>query len=303
MGIVLSLQNLGSRIERKIITGQEGVRRFSQSGLVTRQARSGGEETFWDGLARFGASLLAVATWKPSWLNLSISSLWQKAVAAYQFVFNFNINATDQQLEAEIKAMEVTIAGASGALRGTFVGYLVCGIAPTATIAVFNEALALYLLEKLGEEAAEELAQKAATLIQLEAQRKLKVAFYNFFKNNRAIIRNTILGTGRVMQFFGVPIDDQSIQKANKQRDQPWSLATAMDDTIERVADPAKRAELEEFWEEFGEACIESGYIVASGIDSWILQQRTERGTDAPNDEDVVIINPAGAISAASSPS
>lgn len=302
MGILLSVASFASRAERKLAAGENGIRRFSQTGLVTRQARSGGQVTFWDGLARFGASLLTAVTWRPPWLNFSFAGLWGASVAAYQFVFNFNINATDKQLEDQIKAAEIAIAGARGALKGTIVGYLVCGIAPTATIAVFNEALALYLLQKVGEEAVEEIAGKAAALINLQNQKNAQTAFYHFFKNNRAIIRSAIMGTAKVLQFFRVPIDDEAIARADKQRDQPWSLANAMDDSIERIPDPAQRAETEEFWEEFGEACIEAGYIVAGGIDSWILQQRLERASDAPTDEDVIIINPSGSISSATTP-
>lgn len=302
MGIILSISSFASRVERKIAAGESGIRRFAQTGTVTRQARSGGEETFWDGLSRFGASLFTAVTWKPPWLNFSITGLWQKAVATYQFIFNFNINATDKQLEDQIKAAEIALAGARGALKGTTLGYLVCGIAPTATIAVVNEPLALYLLAKVGEEAAEEIASKAAALINLQNQKNAQTAFYHFFKNNRAIIRNAILGSAKVLQFFRVPIDDEAIEKANKQRDQPWSLANAMDESIERIADPSQRAETEEFWEEFGEACIEAGYIVAGGLDSWILQQRVERGSDAPADEDVIIINPSGSLSSGTTP-
>lgn len=297
MGLTLTISTFASRVERKLAAGESGVRRFAHSGLVTRQARSGGEVTFWDGLARFGASLLATLSWKPPWMNFSFADIWSAAVSAYHFVWNFNINATDQQLDTEIKQMEVAVAAARGSLRGTVAGYLVCGIAPTATIAVFNEPLALYLLEKVGEEAVEELVQKTATLIQMQNRKMAKSAFYNLFKNNREIIRGGIIGSAKILRFFGVPFDDEAIQKANKQRNEPWSLGSAMDDSIDRIVDPAQRAETEEFWEEFGEACIEAGYIVASGIDSWILQQRAERGSDPPDDENVIIINPSGTIS------
>lgn len=296
MGIILSLSALGSRVERKLIAGQNGIRTFSQTGLITKQARSGGQETFWDGLARFGASILALATWKPSWLNFSFANIWSNCVNAYHFVWNFNINATDQQLDAQIKQQEIAIAAAKGTLRGTFVGKLICGIAPTATIAVFNEALALYLLEKVGEEAAREVVNLSANLIRLQNRQIATAAFYNLFKSNRAILRAAVLDFAKALQFFKVPFNNESIEKANKQRDQPWSLGTALTDSIEKISDPAERIEATEFWQQFGSSCIEAGYIIAHGLDSWILEQRAERGTDAPTDEDIIIINPAGAL-------
>ncbi|PIG90817.1 hypothetical protein [Gloeocapsopsis sp. IPPAS B-1203] len=302
MSLVIRLADLASRTERQYATGAEGIRRFANSGMVSRQGRDGGDATFWDGLARFGASLFAALTWQPPWASMfSLTNLWSKAVATYQFLFNFNWNATDDQLDQQIKQAELAVAAAEGGARGAFVGYLVCGVAPTAAIAVFNEPLALYVLKNLGEEAAEEMAARIGALIQLQIRKTAITAFINIFKNNRALIRSAALGFTKLLQIAGVPIDDEAINKANEQRDQPWSIATAMEDTIDRIEDPAQRIRVEEFWEEFGEACIEAGYIVAGSTDSWIAQQRVVNNPPEDIDEDIIIINPSGAIGASGS--
>lgn len=300
MSLIISATTLASRIERQSATAGAGIRRFASNGVIPRANADPDAPTFWDGLARFGATLLSAMQWQPPWLNINISQIWSTAVQAYHFVWNFNINSTDKELDAQIKQAEIAIAGARGRLRGVTAGFLVCGILPTAALAVFNEPLALYTLKEVGEEAAEEITSAAAALMQLTTQAKIQKAFNTFFKNHRDLVRAGILGFAKGAQFFGVPIDDQAIAKANKQRNEPWSLASAMDESIERIGDPVKKAETEEFWEEFGEACIEAGYVVASSIDSWILQQRTEqKNSEQAGNEDVIIINPSGSISSA----
>lgn len=295
MSIVVRISALASRIERRAIAGQTGIRRFAENGIIPRPTGSGGTANFWDGLARFGASLLANLTWKPPWMNINFAALWAKAVQGYNFAFNFDINITDKQIDEQMKQAEIALAAARGAAKGATLGYLVCGIIPTATIAVFNEAAALYVLKNVGEEAAEEIAGHIATLSRLQFQQTMNKTFYTFFKNNRTLVRNAILGSAKLLQFFRVPIDDEEIAKANQKRNQPWSLALAMDETIEKISDPVIRIETEETWEEFGEACIEIGYVVANSLDAWMLESNASQ--PPPDDEDVIIINPSGAIS------
>lgn len=297
MPLAIQLANLASRVKRKAIAGQAGIRRFAESGVITRTSNNV-TETFWDGLARFGASLLTTLTWKPPWMNINFVAIFNAAVQGFQFIFNFNINATDKELDEQIKQAEIALAGAKGAAKGRAVGTLICGIAPAATIAVFNEPLALHVLKNVGEEAAEELAQKIATVVQMQIRQTARIAFVNFFKNNRALVRNAILGGAKFSQLVGVPFSDEEIEKADKKRDQPWSLASSLEESIDNIKDPVLRSETEEFWEEFGEACIENGYIVAGSLDSWFLQQKVDRdAAELRNNEDIIIINPSGSIS------
>lgn len=290
----MKLDDVASRVTRKSTTSNNaGLRRFATDG-TNKVIQEGAEESFWDGLKRFGGSLLSVATWQPPWLRFSFSSLWSMIVGTTQSLLHFNWNATDAELDAQIKQAEIAIAAARGAARGAFAGYLICGIAPTAAIAVVNEALAVYTLAKLGEEAADEIMSSVATLIQLQLRKEVKSAFFTIFKNYRGILRPAAIGFAQILQRIGA-IDQESVDKANKKKNEPWTIAGTFEDTEDRIVDPAMQAEYEEFWEEFGESCIEAGYIVAGSLDEWFLQQAIVDDAKKQNDH-VVLMSPSGAI-------
>lgn len=295
MPLSIILSSLASRITRTTSTGGSGIRRFaSNASRAIQEAQEQEPTNFWDGLKRFGASILANINWQPPWIRFTVSGLMGLFINGVQQILNFNWNATDAQLDEQLKQQEIAIAAARGGLKGQFVGRLVCGIAPTAVLATFNEALALHVLMEVGEEAAEEIAASASVLIQLTLRKTINTAFVNIFKNFRGLLRGTAIGFGRLLQNLGI-LDEEAVDKANKQRNQPWSIHSALEETIERVEDPAQEAELEEFWEEFGEACIESGYIIAGSIDSFFMQQRAQESA-ASASEHTVIMSPSGAI-------
>lgn len=294
MALSIALSSLASRVTRTASTGGSGIRRFaSNASRAIQEAQEGEATNFWDGLKRFGASILANINWQPPWVKFTVSGLAGLFTNGVQQILNFNFNSTNAQLDEQLKQQEIAIAAAEGALRGQFVGRLVCGIAPTAVLATFNEALALHVLMNVGEEAAEEIASAASNLIQLTLRKTINTAFVNIFKNYRGLLRGAAIGFGRLLQSFGF-LDQESVDKANKQRDKPWSIHSALEDSIDRIEDPVQKARTEEFWDEFGEACIESGYIIAGSIDSYLMQQRAGDNAAAANDH-TVIISPSGA--------
>lgn len=301
MALSISLSSLASRVTRISSTGGGGIRRFaSNASRAIREAQENEPENFWDGLKRFGASILSNINWQPPWVKFTVGGLMGLFINGTQQILNFNWNATDAELDKQLEQQEIAIAGAQGALRGQFIGRLVCGIAPTAALAVFNEALALHVLINVSEEAAEEIAAAASNLIQLTLKKTVNTAFINIFKNYRGLLRGGAIGFARTLQAMKI-LDQEAVDKANKQRNQPWSIHSALEDTIERIQDPKTKIDAEEFWENFGEACIESGYIIAGSIDSYFMQQNVQENA-ARGADHTIIMSPSGAIGVTASP-
>jgi hypothetical protein len=167
--------------------------------------------------------------------------------------------------------------------------WLICGVAPTAAIAVFNEPLALYVLKNVGEEAAEEIAGYAANFIRLTLLKTVKSAFVEIYKNYRSILRPAALGVAQLLVNFGILLQE-SVDKANKNRNEPWTFAGALEETIDEIKDPIQQAEAEEFWEELGEACIEAGYVVAGSLDFYFAQQKLANENILGNEKTVEIL-------------
>lgn len=285
MTLSLSISSLRSRAIRAAATANTGIRRIAVNATSTPENQ---DDPLYNGLEKFGQSLMkGTLSVFSNIFSFSWTKFWGQAVKASLFLLNFNWNISDKQLDDQIKQAEIALAGARGSLAGQSLGFAVCGLIPTATIAVFNEPLALYMMKELGEEAAEEISQSLANVINLQLQLQVRRGFTALFKNYRTLFRGAAIGFAQTLVNFGV-LDQESVDKANKNRNQPWSIAGALEDTIERIKDPQEQAYAEEFWDEFQEACIEAGFIVAGAADSYFAQQKMATQAAIGGDETTI---------------
>lgn len=273
MTLALSLSNFGSRTARIASAGSAGVRRIALYATSTEENEDG-LTSFYNGIERFGQSLMRSAlNFLGNVLKFSWSGLWGQITRGGLFLINFNWNITDTQIDEQIKQAEIALASARGSLAGTSLGFAVCGLIPTATIAVFNEPLALYMMKELGEEAADEISSTLASLVSLQLQQTIRRGFFALFKNYRTLFRGAAIGFAQILVGAGVLTQD-SVDKANKKRNEPWSIANALEDSIESIKDPIQQAYAEEFWDEFQDSCIEAGFVVAGAADSYFAMQK-----------------------------
>jgi len=276
MGLEIAIEALKSRKVRQAIVGEKGLRQLALNASSDKKDGEGNFlESVYNSVERFGQSLMeGTIKLLGNALSFSWTKFWSYCVSNFNFVWNFNWNATDKELDEQIKQGEIALAAARGGLRGKALGYLVCGLVPTATIAVFNEPMALYVLKELGEEAAEEIAQSLANLLTLQVRQWTRQTFISLFKNHRQFLRGWFLGYAGILANLNIGFSKEAVEKANKNRNEPWSFASAHEDTLDEIKDPIAKADAEEFYEEFGEACIEAGYIVAGGVDAYLAQQK-----------------------------
>lgn len=269
----LALTALKSRQVRSALV-KAGVRRFATSGATTTKSDAGLVSKIFNGFGRF-AGFIFTRVWQSvgSIFTINWSGLWAKIVGGVQFLLNFNWNTTDTELDAAIKQANIAIAGSAGGTVGNALGFLICGGVPATAMAVFNVSLALHVLQEVGEEAAEEIAGNVAQLISLVSQQLVRFAFTSIFKNYRSIIRPAAINFARLLEKGGV-LTKESVDKADKKRKEPWSIASALEDSIESIKDPIKKEFVEEFWDELGDACIEAGFIVAGSLDGFFAQQK-----------------------------
>lgn len=277
MPLTLVSSALKSRTVRQAIVGTAAgnMRELSLNATYDQSDDSGNVITsIYNGIERFGQSLIQLTLRGLKGLfNFSITGIVNWCVRTYFFLMNFNWNSTDAQLDEQIKQGEIALAAQRGGLRGKALGFAICGLIPTATIAVFNEPMALYILKELGEEAAEEIASSLSSLISLQITQWTRMTFINLFKNYRSILRPAATGFAQILVSAGI-LSQDSVDKANKKKNEPWTFAGAIDETVESIKDPIAKADAENFWEDFQDACIEAGYIVAGQADAYIAQQK-----------------------------
>lgn len=289
MPLTLNLSNLSSRVARVASVGNAGVRRIAVNATASRDRQEEGLLGIYNAVEKFGRSLMSFAfNALKSLLTLDWKKLWEKVVGGVQFLLNFDWNTTDAQLDAQIKQAEIALAAAKGSLAGQSLGFAICGFAPAITTAVFNEPLGLYMMKELGEEAAEEIAGSLARLVSLQTQLAAKRAFFTIFKNYRTLLRGAALGIAQGLVFAGV-LTQESVDKANKKRNEPWSFASALEESIDSIKDPEEQAYWEEFWEELGDSCIEAGFIIANSADSYFAMQKMANESTFGKDKTIEI--------------
>lgn len=200
---------------------------------------------------------------------------WSWVTATRQFIWNFNWNATDEQLNTSIRAQWAAIGGQIGGTLGNTFGYLACGILPGMVIAAFNEPLGAVVLAKVGEEALEELLENLGALFNTALRLGTQILITETFKTARKLIKSNSKLVGKLLGKGA----EKAIQAWGSKDSKPWSFALSNEETFNKRfgSDGFWREAVEEAQEEADEACIEAGYVVANAVDTYLSAQMLVR--------------------------
>lgn len=267
MATNFNLSELTSRVVRSTI----GIRRVSLSLDQQQQQQQGGKGILaW--VVNAGKRLkgfLSSAVVALAKIGLSVTKVFGWFVNAKNFIWNFNWQATDQDLDASINSSLESIASSFGGFLGNTFGYAVCGFLPAAAMMVFNEGLGAYLMKEIAQEFKEEFTQNLNNLINQVFNVGVRVSLTSLYKNARKFIK---ANSRTVSKLLGGHKLKAIIDSWGSPGQQPWSFALNHEAKLDSISNTAKRNIAEEFAEEFDEACIEAGYIIANGIDSYLAQ-------------------------------
>ncbi|MEH2172204.1 hypothetical protein [Nostoc sp.] len=277
MAISFELSELTSRVVRskvgtRIIKGmEEGIKKKEDNGVIS----------FVGWVFNASWSLTGFLVGKlTGFFKFSWSTFWGWFVAAKQFIWNFNWNATDEQLEASINSQWTALAGQLGGTLGNAFGYIACGILPGAAIAVFNEPLGAVVLAKVGEEFLEEFLENLGALLNSALRLGTQILFTETYKNVRKLIKSN---SNLVKKLFGANAE-KAVKAWGSKDSKPWSFASATEDFLDNTfgTDGAMREFAEEFLEEADEACVEAGYVVANAVDTYLSAQMIAKQSVPP---------------------
>jgi hypothetical protein len=277
VSIVLSLKQFSSRITRQEITKNSPIKGTRTIGKLT-QNQSGENQGFlsglWDNSVAF-IGWLVPGTF--SNLGSIFTTAWSAIVRTSAFIYNFNWNQSDLTIEAQFNAMKLILAGQLGETVGNALGWISCGIIPSLALISVNEPMGLYVLERVGEEAFEEFSANLSFLLRAAFQALLKRIFFSAYKNSRKAIKNYLSSKSEkekqaINNFFGGKVTE-AIETWGETGTQPWSFRLAIEEKIESIENPFLQEFLEEAHDEFLDACVEAGYVVANSMDDWVLRQ------------------------------
>ncbi|MEH1799391.1 MAG: hypothetical protein V7L13_09510 [Nostoc sp.] len=273
MAITFDLAKLTSRAVRSDV-GTRIIRGMEQG--VTKQGGGNGVVNFIGWVFNTSWSLTGFLLGKlTGYFKFSWTTFWSWFVATKQFIWNFNWNATDEQLNASIKAQWTALAGQIGGALGNAFGYIACGILPGMAIAVFNEPLGAVVLAKVGEEFLEEFLENLGALFNSALRLGTQILLTETFKNVRKFIKSNSKLVGKL---FGKNAE-KAVQAWGSANSKPWSFASANEEFLDKTfgSEGAWREAAEEFQEEADEACTEAGYVVANAVDTFLGSQMLGR--------------------------
>lgn len=269
-----------SRVERVAAAGNDGVREIA--GYDPSQNQQGGIVgtifNFLGGGLKFAGWLVAGAL---GFLSFSFSSLFGLFVSAITFIDNFDWNASDAQLDMGLETAWSQFGGILGGAVGNTLGWLLCGLGTASGIFLFNEPLGLYLLKEVGEEAFDEILASMRNVLYYSFRLATRAFFVGAYKNLRKLAKKILLDpdsdiSAMLKGILG--LSDDAIKSWGSGK-QPWILSQKRENAIESIKSPFWENFVEEGLEEFSDACIESGYVIAGGLDSWFAAQKLTQNT------------------------
>lgn len=202
------------------------------------------------------------------------------------FIYNFNFNATDEQLRNTINGYINQLAGMSGSAFGQTLGWVTCGAIAGSSVVKINPAAAAFVLQELGEEAAEEIIAAWSGLIRAAVSSSFRAAVTWAFMNIRRWMKKNP-DNPLVRALFS----PEFLQKWGEKGQPPLSMSKKVEDYFDSFGEGPVKAFLENAWEEFWESCSEAFFITANSLDVWMANQRNSR-QDILGDEKIVEIKP-----------
>lgn len=261
---VIKLSHLNSRSTTQSIAG--GARRINTSGL-----RQGGN--IFQSLIGFFSERIGRFI-----KSINFKKIWQTIVSVFNYLWVFDWQQTDEELDKQIQAMWLRVEERMFGLLGRSLGWLLCGAVPGAVMATFNAPMAAFLMYKLGDEAVEDMLDEIGQFFQLAGRAALQSMFLKAFQSVRRLIKfaNKIPGIRSLLGTLGIP--NKTIDDWGEDKDKSWSFSKALNDRIEKIPSERLQNNIEEFIDEFSDACFEAGYVLAAGLDEYLGLDGVNKG-------------------------
>ena len=275
---IIKLKDLGSRITAKTIAPRGKT--LDASSIKSGNLAKGFLDWLGDKIGGFIRSI-------------NFKKIWEWVVNGFTFLYNFNWQQTDEEINEQIKQTWLSVEQRMFGILGRSLGYLVCGAVPGALVATFNAPMAAFLMKELGEEFIDDMLGELGAFFQMAGRAAMQSMFLKAFSSVRNLIKkaNKIPGIRQALGKLGV--SNTAIDNWGEEKGKKWSFASAVEERIENIKNERLRENIEEFMEEFGDACIEAGYVIANGLDEYLGLDGVNKGvTDLFGKERAVAFTP-----------
>lgn len=308
MAIQILASNLQSRIRRSKI-GSDGVR------WIKRQDWYQSVQGFDFGklLQRFAGfyGWLVQALLSPI-PGINFVDLVQAGISLFKFVWNFNWDMSDEQIDKLIISMQGQIISQAAGLAGSTLGRLICGGAPVAAMLYINREAALHVMQSAFPEIIRDWCMQVGSFLRVSAASYARQWAYRVYKNGRKLIKAVLLGGGKIGDAL-LPLcgGRKNVEAWGDAKVEDWSFRAQRQAARNKLPDEFNgqintiwnQDSSDEFFDNFSDACEESLIAVAQGLDSYMAQRRTEEQRreqnvsvnirpDGRDGEEILLISP-----------
>lgn len=218
----------------------------------------------------------------------SLTQLVSIVASTSNFVLNFNINQTDEELDKLLVQKIEGFYGLLGTTVGTSMGYLVCGAIPGAVSFAFNPAVGAAVMRDLDDDARSEILGQVNVIARTAFQTMINAELANRFKSGRRFLKKS--PDNPFSKAVRSIIGEENWQKWGAANNSSFTIhQNIIEKRIEAIPDKGKREFLERALEGFADSCLESGYIVASNLDSQLAAQALMRQSLLGRPTDVIV--------------
>ncbi|MEC4804426.1 MAG: hypothetical protein SAJ12_10530 [Jaaginema sp. PMC 1079.18] len=198
--------------------------------------------------------------------SVSLTEAWGLFQQTKEFVMNFNINSTDEELDQTVKNGLISLSSQFGEFVGCGLGQVVCGGAMSAIIWKIDKGAAMKAIKAATNEAIDELGDQLGDLMRESAWQVLRWSMIAGFKSGRKFIKWANKNP-KVKKYLPEGLS-KAIDNWGEEGSKPWSYSQALENKIDSIENDHLRAFTEEFVEGFDECCAEIGYVIAGSFDS-----------------------------------
>jgi len=175
-------------------------------------------------------------------------------------LLNYNFNATDEELDNQVKAAQVSLWRIAGGTAGALLGNALCGIIPGAAVVRINPAK-LAAIAEVDKELYEEIMPHIKNMIMGTANVAKRIGFTQIYKNVRKLIKSQSPLVRQISPSLANKID-----KWGAPGSKPWTINGAVEEKIEQIQDTGIKAYYENLWEEFVESCTEALFVMSTAF-------------------------------------
>ena len=187
---------------------------------------------------------------------VNVGGMIKGALNFAEFVYRFNWQESDKQIQAEIESLITSLYEPAGEFLGrSIAGLLVGGFSSPPKVRVNVRQIAL--LWQLNPDIRDELLQNVSSFCYQSLVAVKTIAFKTFFMKGRAWIKQNwdkVPASWRQ----AIPNLDLTIRNWGEEGQQPWSIAGYVEEKVESIDDERIKGAIEGFLEGFWDGFRES---------------------------------------------